>query len=145
MPTVPQQTKCGHLGCHNQKSPLNSFCMEHGGKEVSFKTEERKRVGKQYQTPFWKATRNTHLSMHPLCAGCLSEGIITQAIAVDHVFPWRHIDEHAFHHNLFQSLCHAHHTAKTTLEYKGIYRRYGTPPRDYVKADYERVIRKLET
>jgi 5-methylcytosine-specific restriction protein A len=145
MPIVPNPTKCNHLGCIKHRTRFSAQCLEHGGREVPFQSPERKSAGKQYQTPFWKQTRNTHLSQHPLCAGCLSEGIITQAIAVDHVFPWRHINEHAFHHNLFQSLCHAHHTAKTTLEYKGIYRRYGQPTRDYVKGDYERVIKKSET
>lgn len=141
MPTIPPVTKCSMLGCRNERTRYSANCIEHGGKQVPFTSEERKQAGKNYHTSFWKGTRSTQLSMHPLCAGCLAEGKIEQAVVVDHVFPWRQINEHAFHHNLFQSLCYAHHTHKTSLEYKGIYRRYGTPTRDYVKEDYPKIVK----
>jgi len=89
-----------------------------------------------YNTAQWLALRQIQLSKHPLCAGCEAQGIVTAAIVVDHVFPWKQISKEAFFINKFQSLCYAHHAEKTQLEQKGIYRRYGPPMVDLCRLDY---------
>lgn len=122
MPTVPKQGKCSELGCQNQKSNLNRFCLEHGGKDVQASGENKQWSHPFYTTPFWKVTRQRYLSTQPLCAGCYSHGRITQATVVDHVFPWTQLGEAAFYDNLFQSLCRDCHTHKTTLEKRGTFR-----------------------
>lgn len=88
----------------------------------------------EYKGSPWASIRARQLSAQPLCAGCLSEGIVNSANTVDHVFPWRKLGNHAFLHNRFQSLCAAHHSLKTGLEQKGIIRAYGD--RDYGLGDY---------
>ena len=88
--------------------------MEHGGREY---TDSKDSV---YSSPLWKATRKRQLSLQPLCQACLSQGIITAAQHVDHVFPWRQIGKEAFTRNLFQSLCQEHHSYKTGKEKHGI-------------------------
>jgi hypothetical protein len=56
------------------------------------------------------------------------------------LFPWSHISKEAFFINKFQSLCDTHHAHKGQLERMGIYRRYGTPPKDYKKTDYAYLV-----
>ncbi len=144
MPTVPTSIKCSELGCSNHRSKFNSFCLQHGGSDLfgkrKGKTKERKEFNEKYQTKHWRSIRAVQLSNHPLCAGCLADGIITSAHHVDHVFPWSQLHESAFYYNLFQSLCHSCHSSKTGLERKGIFRRYGNPHRDYTIDQYERVV-----
>lgn len=142
MPTIPTYTKCNQLGCKNERSKLNGFCMEHGGKDVKTVevTDERKQYNSIYQTPFWRSTRSRQLSIQPLCQACLSYGIVTPAAHVDHVFPWTRYGKQAFYANVFQSLCHSCHTVKTSLEQKGIFRHYGgSKPSDYGEQDYLRL------
>lgn len=144
MPTIPTYTKCSVLGCKNQRSRLNSFCMEHGGKEryeYNRKEADPEYIQKQkkYNSPQWQRLRQIQLSTHPLCASCLSNGIVTPANHIDHVFPWVQIGEVAFYRNIFQSLCQSCHSSKTSLEQRGIFRKYGTPSVDFSIADYTRV------
>ena len=141
MPSTPKNTKCSHLGCTNTKSPYNSYCMTHGGRNTYADTKERRDSNAMYQTKQWRSMRKIQLSKHPLCLACLSNGRITPAWHIDHVFPWHLISKEAFYVNLFQSLCHNCHSHKTGLERKGIYRHYTIPNKDYAVDDYAYVIR----
>lgn len=114
MPYTPYNNKCAMLGCKSPKSKLNSFCLEHGGREYTDKQDSI------YDSKLWKATRRRQLSLQPLCQACLCKGIITAAQHVDHVFPWRQISKEAFTRNIFQSLCQEHHSYKTGKEKHGI-------------------------
>lgn len=118
--------------------------MDHGGKDKQTthinQSDERKRFNAMYQTRQWQALRKIQLSKQPLCAGCEAEGIVTSASTVDHVFPWSRINKEAFFINKFQSLCDTHHASKGQLERMGIYRRYGTPHKDYKSTDYAYVV-----
>ena len=116
MPYTPTNTKCGHLGCNNPKSKLNSYCTDHGGREYTVKQSDS-----VYHSPAWKSLRMRQLSIQPLCQGCLAQGKITAAKHVDHVFPWRRIGPSAFLNNIFQSLCPEHHSYKTGQEKHGVY------------------------
>lgn len=115
--------------------------MDHGGRDTYNhkkynNTESRQEFNAMYQTAQWKTFRKIQLSKHPLCAGCLSDGKIVAAVHIDHVFPWAVIDKTAFYRNIFQSLCASCHSSKTSLEQRGIYRKYGTPNKDYKADDY---------
>jgi 5-methylcytosine-specific restriction protein A len=144
MPTAPHNSKCSQLGCHNPKSKLNGYCIEHGGKDArQYKynnTKERAAFGAKYNTAQWVKLRQIQLSKHPLCIACQAEGRIIAASVVDHLFPWSHISEQAFFINRFQSLCATHHATKTQLERHGIYRAFGMPHKDYARSDYARVM-----
>ncbi len=128
MPTVPNSHICSMLGCKNPRSKVTSLCLEHGG--INNRIHKGKRSvdsatdGLLYQTAFWKHKRVLQLSTQPLCQACLLDGIITQAVAVDHVFPWRVIRGHSFYINLFQSLCTPCHSTKTAYEQASIYIHY---------------------
>lgn len=142
MPSLPTYTKCASLGCKNTKSKLNSYCIEHGGKEW-IDTEDRKQFTSMYQSAFWRQKRQTQLSIQPLCQACLSEGRIGSAQHIDHVFAWKAIGKEAFTNNLFQSLCAEHHSHKTALEQQGIYRHYSDQIKDYTLGDYKMVLGSL--
>jgi 5-methylcytosine-specific restriction protein A len=132
MPTAPLNTKCRELGCKNPKTGRSTFCNEHGGGI----TDKGKENSKLYSTSFWKKRRQIQLSKKPLCAACLIEGRVVPAIHIDHVFPHRQ-DSQKFRNNLFQSLCHPHHTLKTQDENKGKYLYYSPNGIvEYTDADY---------
>jgi len=131
MPTAPFNQKCSHLGCKNPRSKLNSYCIDHGGKEYI------KEIDTLYQTPLWRAIRTTQISKQPLCQACLIDGKVEPAKHIDHVFPWKAYGEQAFSQNIFQSLCHAHHSHKTALERQGKYEHYTQHGiKTYVEGDY---------
>lgn len=145
MPSIPKYTKCLQLGCKNNRSKYNAYCLDHGGRDTyNHKkynaTHTRQDFNAMYQTTQWKTLRKIQLSKHPLCAGCLANGKIVAAVHIDHVFPWSAIDTSAFYRNIFQSLCASCHSSKTTLEQRGIYRQYGTPNKDYKITDYHWAI-----
>lgn len=140
MPTVPRQTKCAYLGCGNDRSPLNSYCMEHGGKGFN-DSAKRKQSNAKYRTAYWSRTRLNQLSRQPLCQACAIEGRVSAATEVDHLFAWNQIGDQAFAVNVFQSLCKNCHTVKTGLEQKGVFRHYkGHTPTDYELGDWYAVV-----
>lgn len=143
MPTVPSNPKCSTLGCKNSKARFSSLCVEHGGRDTFNSkqynaTDKRRLATDKYNTAQWRTLRQIQLSQYPLCASCKHDGIITSAQHVDHIFPWQQIGEHAFVHNIYQSLCQSCHSSKTTLEQQGIFRRYGV--RDYNLLDYSIIV-----
>lgn len=119
MPYAPYNSVCRELGCKNPRSKLNSFCSEHGGLEHTNDGKDN-----AYSNPAWRTIRRAQLSKQPLCQSCLTRGQVNSATHVDHVFPWRHIGEHAFLNNIWQSLCTNCHSHKTGQERKGIYEHY---------------------
>ena len=140
MPVVPKQTKCAYLGCGNERSLLNTYCMEHGGKGFN-DSNKRKQFNAKYRSPYWLRTRKTQLSRQPLCQACAIEGKVSAATEVDHVFAWNQIGEQAFAVNLFQSLCKNCHTVKTGLEQKGVFRHYKAPQAvDYELSQWASVV-----
>lgn len=139
MPYAPYNSVCRELGCKNPRSKLNSFCLEHGGLQHT-------NYGKDnaYSNPAWRTIRRTQLSKQPLCQSCLTHGHIASALHVDHVFPWRHIGDHAFINNIFQSLCHECHSHKTAQERKGNYEHYTQDGiKNLTKGDYSYYMSQL--
>ena len=140
MPIAPLNTKCRELGCKNEKTSRSTFCNEHGGGV----TEKGRENSKLYSTAFWKKQRTIQLSKKPLCAACLIEGRVVQAVHIDHVFPHRQ-DDNKFRVNLFQSLCPAHHSLKTQEENEGKYLYYSDNGLiTYTDADYGKALNETE-
>ena len=139
MPTIPTYTKCSHLGCKEDRSRLNSFCLIHGGLD-STNNKDKREKDKEYASPFWRQTRKSMLSKHPLCQSCLLVGRVTEAKHIDHLFAWKLIGREAFHNNIFQSLCTNCHSYKTGLEQKGIFRYFSNPIQDFRLTDYRAIV-----
>lgn len=151
MPTRPYNTKCSMLGCPNPKSRMNSFCMDHGGREryeytydADKLTAERKEFNAEYSSRFWKNTRALTLSKQPLCQACLTRGIVAVATEVDHVFPWAKIGKGAFTRNIFQGLCKPCHHHKTVREQRGyIEHYYNNQTKTYDLSQYGAMMEKF--
>ena len=143
MPTLPTYTKCIELGCKEVRVGKCSFCAIHATKKVV--TEERWMKQQEYKSPFWKATKRSQLSRHPLCAACFLRGVICQADHVDHVFPWAQIGKQAFTRNIFQSLCTNCHSHKTQLEQRGVIEWYThTQTKQMTLNDYGLMVATIE-
>lgn len=70
-----------------------------------------------YFTSKWKALRIAQLRKAPLCAFCLSQGVITQANIVDHIMPHKGKRELFYDDKNLQSLCkHCHDSHKQRFE-----------------------------
>jgi 5-methylcytosine-specific restriction protein A len=138
MPSVPATNTCVFFGCRNKKSFGTGYCQEHGAK----RTAKYKQNEKLYNSTAWKETREAMRSMFPICSACLLEGKVKPTAHIDHVIPHRR-DADRFMVNLFQGLCIPHHTEKTQLENKGVYRHYTKEGVvDYKDVDYEHLIIK---
>ena len=135
MAYIPTNTQCAELGCKDNRSRLNTYCLKHGGKNVTDSIERRYRTAR-YTTPAWRKLRLRQLSKQPLCQSCSLRNRINLANEVDHVFPWSKLGTQAFDYNVFQSLCKDCHSVKTGLEQRGIYRHYTDIQTDYLLADW---------
>lgn len=135
MPTLPRSTKCSQLGCTNIRSKLNTYCVDHGGKNT-IDTDDRKAFTSMYQTSQWRTLRQVQLSKQPLCESCIKQGKVVQANHVDHLFAWNKIGKQAFYNNVFQSLCTNCHSHKSAQEKQDIYTHYATG-KQYSLNDYQ--------
>lgn len=137
MPTVPTSSKCSMLGCRGQRSKMNSFCADHGGKDNA----EVRATDSVYQTAFWKATRMVQLTRQPMCQACLVRGKVSEAKHVDHLFPWRKVGGQSFKKNIFQSLCAECHSYKTGQEKHGNVLHFTTDGiKEYKVEQYKQVV-----
>ena len=138
MPSLPKN-QCSQYHCHQPARAGSSLCEQHAP-QAAIK-EQRRLSNAEYKKAAWLSIRAAQLSKEPLCAACMHEGRVAAAEHVDHVFAWNHINPSAFKLNIFQSLCAAHHSLKTSLEQKGKYRHYSiNGVIDYSLTDYQRVI-----
>ncbi len=132
---MPKYNTCEALRCKAPRAIGSAYCETHGGKPKQ--SAARFESNAAYKGAAWASIRARQLSAAPLCASCLTRGQVTQAVAVDHVFPWRQIAPAAFARNLFQSLCAPCHSVKTAAEQKGVFIHYTERGAvEYTRADY---------
>jgi len=138
MPSMPK-TQCSQYHCHQPAQAGASLCEQHAPAKST--KEQRRLSNAEYKKAAWQRIRAAQLSKEPLCAACMHEGRVAAAEHVDHLFAWNQINAAAFKLNVFQSLCHTHHSIKTALEQKGTFRHYSINAiNDYSLSDYQRVI-----
>lgn len=138
MPSMPK-TQCSQYHCHQPAQAGSSLCEQHAPAKAT--KEQRRLSNAEYKKAAWQRIRAAQLSKEPLCAACMHEGKVAAAEHVDHLFAWNQINAAAFKLNVFQSLCHTHHSIKTALEQKGTFRHYSINAiNDYSLSDYQRVI-----
>ena len=140
MPISPP-TQCQKYHCKEPSIKGSVFCIGHSPPKAT--TQDRQRFNAHYKTAAWQKQRATQLSRQPLCQACLLNNHITQAEHIDHLFAWSALGEYAFKLNIFQSLCESHHSLKTSLESKGIYRHYSLNGAiDYSLSDYHLIVNR---
>jgi len=137
MPSVPRPTTCSTLGCHEPRSRVNSFCLQHGGRD----NFDYRPLDKIYSGDAWAAMRRRQLSRQPLCQACRLRDVVALATEVDHVFPWKLIGPQAFKANLFQSLCKGCHSLKGASERRGRCLHYSEHgERCYAVSEYQQAV-----
>ena len=142
MPTLPTSTKCEFFQCKNPKVKGAALCEIHGG-TTKLKLD-RLEANRAYKHKSWESIRMGQLSKNPLCQSCILENRVTMASHIDHLFAWRHVGNHAFVNNVFQSLCLPCHALKSASERKGQYIHYAKDGAiTYTLADYDSVVRSL--
>lgn len=138
MPSLPK-TQCSQYHCKQPAQAGSSLCEQHAPLKAI--KEQRRLSNAEYKKAAWLSIRAAQLSKEPLCAACMHEGRVAAAEHVDHLFAWNQLTPSAFRLNIFQSLCAAHHSLKTSLEQKGTFRHYSINSiTDYSLSDYQRVI-----
>jgi 5-methylcytosine-specific restriction protein A len=80
---------------------------------------------KLYDTRRWRRKAKTQLTLHPLCAYCLQQGLVVPADCADHIVPHKG-DAFLFFYGQLQSLCHACHSgSKQSEEHHGFGKAIG--------------------
>lgn len=115
---------CRQGGCRTLVTVRDGFCEAH--RRESFRIQKQaatmdyKERNRFYQRKAWKAVRHAHLAIEPLCRHCRQAGRTVEAVMVDHVVPFRSIDDPlALDDGNLQSLCHSCHSAKTRRDEAG--------------------------
>lgn len=72
----------------------------------------------------WRAARELHLLLHPLCEYCKREGITTAGTVVDHIIPHRGDQTLFWDRDNWQTLCDPHHDGAKQAEEKNGYSRH---------------------
>ena len=108
MPKRPKRP-CRYPGCPNL-CESGTYCPEHSAESpdrLRGSATERGYVAK------WRRARKRFLQRHPLCANCLSQGVLTPATVVDHIVPHRGDHRLFWDEQNWQPLCKACHDRKT--------------------------------
>ena len=108
MPKNPKRP-CRYPGCPNL-CESGTYCQEHSAESPD---RLRGNATKRGYDAKWRRARRQFLQRHPLCANCLSKGILTPATVVDHIVPHRGDQRLFWDEQNWQPLCKACHDRKT--------------------------------
>ncbi|EGQ9960042.1 HNH endonuclease [Vibrio cholerae] len=107
------KTICSYPAC-KVIATNKSRCQNH---QHSIKTnDQRSSTTKNndiYQSTKWRKLRARKATNNPLCEQCLKANIIKPLDVVDHIVEINDNPELVYVYSNLQSLCHAHHNAKT--------------------------------
>ena len=108
MPKHPKRP-CRYPGCPNL-CESGTYCPEHSAESPD---RLRGSAAERGYDAKWRRARKLFLQRHPLCANCLSQGIVTPATVVDHIVPHRGDHRLFWDEQNWQPLCKACHDRKT--------------------------------
>ena len=108
MPRSPKRP-CRYPGCPNL-CESGTYCPEHS---AELPDRLRGSAAERGYDAKWRRARKRFLRSHPLCANCLSQGIVTPATVVDHIVPHRGDRALFWDENNWQPLCKRCHDRKT--------------------------------
>ena len=108
MPKRPKRP-CRYPGCPNL-CESGTYCPEHSAGSPD---RLRGSAAERGYDAKWRRARKLFLQRHPLCANCLSQGIVTPATVVDHIVPHRGDRALFWDENNWQPLCKSCHDRKT--------------------------------
>ena len=108
MPRRPKRP-CRYPGCPNL-CESGTYCPEHSAESPD---RMRGSATERGYDAKWRRARKRFLQRHPLCANCLSQGVLTPATVVDHIVPHRGDHRLFWDEQNWQPLCKACHDRKT--------------------------------
>lgn len=108
MPRSPKRP-CRYPGCPNL-CESGTYCPEHSAESPD---RQRGSAAERGYDAKWRRARKLFLQRHPLCANCLSQGVLTPATVVDHIVPHRGDRVLFWDENNWQPLCKNCHDQKT--------------------------------
>ena len=108
MPKHPKRP-CRYPGCPNL-CESGTYCPEHSAESPD---RLRGSATERGYDAKWRRARKLFLQRHPLCANCLSQGVLTPATVVDHIVPHRGDHRLFWDEQNWQPLCKACHDRKT--------------------------------
>ena len=108
MPRSPKRP-CRYPGCPNL-CESGTYCPEHSAESPD---RLRGSATERGYDAKWRRARKRFLQRHPLCANCLSQGVLTPATVVDHIVPHRGDHRLFWDEQNWQPLCKACHDRKT--------------------------------
>ena len=108
MPKHPKRP-CRYPGCPNL-CESGTYCSEHSAESPD---RLRGSATERGYDAKWRRARKRFLRSHPLCANCLSQGVLTPATVVDHIVPHRGDHRLFWDEQNWQPLCKACHDRKT--------------------------------
>ena len=108
MPKHPKRP-CRYPGCPNL-CESGTYCPEHSAESPD---RLRGSATERGYDAKWRRARKRFLQSHPLCANCLSQGVLTPATVVDHIVPHRGDHRLFWDEQNWQPLCKACHDRKT--------------------------------
>lgn len=106
---------CNNPGCPQTTS--SRFCPEHTKQNNKYTDSMRgSRIERGYDNNWLKLSR-WHKKNNPLCVICLRDGILSPTEEVDHIIPFKGIDDPLrLDETNLQSLCKSCHSKKTATE-----------------------------
>ena len=123
MPNKPLHP-CSHPGCINLTR--EKYCDQHKKTQQKRTYDTKRGTASQRGYDFrWQQYRISFLRIHPLCAECERNGIITPASIVDHIRPHKGDMKLFWDKNNHQSLCEQCHNIKTASEDGGFGNKQG--------------------
>ena len=108
MPRSPKRP-CRYSGCPNL-CESGTYCPEHSAGSPD---RLRGSATERGYDAKWRRARKRFLQRHPLCANCLSQGVLTPATVVDHIVPHRGDRALFWDEKNWQPLCKSCHDRKT--------------------------------
>ena len=108
MPKNPKRP-CRYPGCPNL-CERGTYCPEHSSESPD---RLRGNAAERGYDAKWRRARKRFLQRHPLCANCLSQGVLTPATVVDHIVPHRGDRALFWDEKNWQPLCKSCHDRKT--------------------------------
>ncbi len=112
MPSLTAKV-CAHPGC--AQVVHQKYCTAHAKAERKHRTRAWS-SGQSHERGYdwkWRRYRARYLARHPLCVQCLAVGRTEVATVVDHIVPHKGDQVRFWQVDNHQSLCRAHHDAKT--------------------------------
>jgi 5-methylcytosine-specific restriction protein A len=102
---------CNKAGCHAYAVPGSGYCALHqrSVQQDYDRTRANDPTHAFYKSPQWRAVREQYLSIHPVCAMCEKEGLVTVASVCHHIIEVTARPDLSLDPQNLVALCSAHH------------------------------------